>query len=832
MSNPIDQAFERLRAIESEIRAALSEYPNESDTRLKALDRMLFEVFRWDRDAVFTEPHSDSGYIDYLLTVGERRNALIIEAKRAGKLLPESKSTAMSAVSLAGPVAKSFLPAIKQALSYANDKGVPVAAVTDGETWLFFKASRVDGRPPLDGSGLLFPNLNAVKEKFAVFAELLSSASVIDRRHLAHLNDAEGLSIPSAEQQYFVMDPASARMRVRDPLANDASLLFAQFFSRLSDEQDREMLRDCFVETNESRKADLELQKIMQKILNNISPLNTGAGGALQKEIERTMQSKRSETVLLIGNKGSGKSTFVERFFDTVLPLSVRERCVLAQVDLGNYHGDPQKIVSWAILQLREALEPGVCANNPPTYEELQGIFFKEYQRWSTGSRKPLYETNKDEFKILFGEHMENRRETQPDEYVRLLLDWASRGQGKLPCVVFDNTDQFPVEVQDAVYQLAHSLESAAPVFNIVPITDRTIWRLSKAGALQSYAAKSFYLPVPEAKEIISRRVKFLQSKLGAEPASARAYFSRKGFQVEVNDLAMLAEAVEKVFVENDYVSGLIGRLGNFDIRRMLKLAERVFLSPDIKIDDIIRSKFGGPPVGADKHRTHRALIKGEYDRFSEVENEFVSDLFVTNAQRPQSPLLAFYILWMLRHRAASNRTDNIEASHWSVIELCEYFDACGVAEDLCIQTIKRLYARRLIEALDPNLSDVGPADKIAIKESGVAHVELVLSSTVYLEQMALVTGVNEIGVRDEMRQLSRRPSAQTFIDLRDIFLRYLLKVDAGRLSIPSAPAYAQLQDARRHVRNLNQLERRPTRMPMKPRGQSNPYKGKRRPQG
>jgi hypothetical protein len=55
------------------------------------------------------------------------------------------------------------------------------------------------------------------------------------------------------------------------------------------------------------------------------------------------------------------------------------------------------------------------------------------------------------------------------------------------------------------VYQLAHSYESAAVVFNVVPITDRTVWRLSKDGALQSYTSRSFYLPVPEAKEIIAR---------------------------------------------------------------------------------------------------------------------------------------------------------------------------------------------------------------------------------------------------------------------------------------------------------------------------------------
>jgi predicted kinase len=68
------------------------------------------------------------------------------------------------------------------------------------------------------------------------------------------------------------------------------------------------------------------------------------------------------KTVLLIGNKGAGKSTVTDRFFHQVLPLSLREKCVLARVDLGEYHGDAKGIVGWAILQLRTLLENGVCA--------------------------------------------------------------------------------------------------------------------------------------------------------------------------------------------------------------------------------------------------------------------------------------------------------------------------------------------------------------------------------------------------------------------------------------------------------------------------------------
>jgi hypothetical protein len=190
------------------------------------------------------------------------------------------------------------------------------------------------------------------------------------------------------------------------------------------------------------------------------------------------------------------------------------------------------------------------------------------------------------------------------------------------------------------------------------------VWRLSKDGALQSYSSRSFYLPVPEAKQIISRRVDFLRAKVKAPTEAAKAYFSRRGFQVQVNDLAMLAEAVGRVFIDNDYVSGLLGRLGNFNIRVMLRLAERIFLSPEIKIDEIIKAKFGGESIASDKNRTHRALLRGEYDRFSETENEFVSNLFYTNRMRPEPPLLSYYILWILRQRLNSARDDGVESRH------------------------------------------------------------------------------------------------------------------------------------------------------------------------
>jgi hypothetical protein len=122
------------------------------------------------------------------------------------------------------------------------------------------------------------------------------------------------------------------------------------------------------------------------------------------------------------------------------------------------------------------------------------------------------------------------------------------------------------------------------------------------------------------------------------------------------------------------------------------------------------------------------------------------------------------------------------------------------VAEELVMQSLNRLYDRRLIEALDPNTPSIGATDKVAIKDSGLAHIELVLASPVYVEQMALVTGVNELFARDEIKRCMQKSSLN---ELRDALLRYVLKIDAGRVGVPKTALYAQLDMARRQVEGL-----------------------------
>jgi predicted NACHT family NTPase len=101
--------------------------------------------------------------------------------------------------------------------------------------------------------------------------------------------------------------------------ANDLEEIFDSFFSSISGDADDRLLIECFVESRESQHAEKVLARITSDVLERIEPMQDTAGGQLATEIERATRTGRGEKILLIGNKGSGKSTFIDRFFRMTL---------------------------------------------------------------------------------------------------------------------------------------------------------------------------------------------------------------------------------------------------------------------------------------------------------------------------------------------------------------------------------------------------------------------------------------------------------------------------------------------------------------------------------
>jgi hypothetical protein len=155
---------------------------NEATTRLQVIDRMLFECLGWDRQDCVAEERFDNTYTDYSLFPPIR--SLIVEAKREDNYftLPDGQKDQLTLdIRLFQRHNRPAFDAIAQCMTYCQQRGTTVGAVSIGHQWIAFIASRSDGVPPLEGEALVYESLETVGRQFLTFWNSLSKLGVLSR---------------------------------------------------------------------------------------------------------------------------------------------------------------------------------------------------------------------------------------------------------------------------------------------------------------------------------------------------------------------------------------------------------------------------------------------------------------------------------------------------------------------------------------------------------------------------------------------------------------------------------------------------------------------------
>jgi AAA domain len=457
----IDHAFKRFEKILSEISTYTDSIFSEQDSRIKIIDRILMQVLDYQFKDVLTEPRAGKGFLDYKVLVNGIPK-LGIEAKKDGIDFNIEHSYSGRAFNLSGPVFndKAIQEGIDQAIYYAAYKGIELSCLTNGKCWIIFRSNRLgDGKDVLAGKGFVFSSLESVKKEFKLFYELLSPEGINDLRYRALFQEAEGAEIRLKDFSQSIKSELEIKVLERQTYSHDIDRVMNEFFSRLSGDSDPDMLRECFVETRESQNADQELCRISDDLIRRVRSLETKQAEALTELIEKVKSTNRHEFVILMGTKGAGKTTFIDRFFENVIPDELKTQCIVVRINLGISDGNHQTIIEWMNQTLLEECEK-VLYKGKPKYEEIQGMFYFEYERLSEGNWNKLYEKDKEQFKIDFGKHIEERREKRPNEYIKRMIGEITRSRFKVPCIIFDNADHFSIDFQEKVFQYASVLST------------------------------------------------------------------------------------------------------------------------------------------------------------------------------------------------------------------------------------------------------------------------------------------------------------------------------------------------------------------------------------
>jgi energy-coupling factor transporter ATP-binding protein EcfA2 len=781
---PIDAAYERFKSFIQEYGAQLNNTITEADTRMKVIDRILTEVLLWPHPEIRLEEPTDTGYADYVCRIkGKAR--LVVEAKKDGRVLGCEGRPAGAHYKLNGPVfrEKTAQEGIAQAISYCGSKNAELACVTNGREWIIFRGNRLgDGTDTNDGMALIFPSLADIDAKFQLFYDLLNYDSVANYNYRPYFHEAEGQPIRTSIFSKPLRTPGSARFLTGSELAADIDKMMALFFQRLSGEEDPDLIRDCFVETTESRHADTRLARIAEEIVTHLKPLDSGHGNALRELITRVQETKRREFVLVVGTKGSGKSTFIQRFFDQVLPRYIAEKCVVVRVDLRASTGDTQRLAQWLDSQLLNETERTLFPEGPG-FNDLQGMFFDDYTRLKKGSWAATYERDKEGFKEKFGDRVEAMRTTSPHDYIKGLIRHVISSRKSLPVVVFDNADHFDIDFQQRVYQYARSIYEVSACLVVVPITDRTSWQLSKHGALQSFEHEALFLPTPPTGEVIRKRVQYIEARVEAEKLKPEHnYFVHRGVNLSLDDIQGFTRSLQRVFLETVDVSRMIGDLANHDVRRTLTLIRQSVGSPHLAVSDLVTAYISGTTEQIPRWKIHRALVRQHHDIYPVGQHDFVQNVFALDAGLTTTPLLGVRLLQLLSDVPVREH----EGPTIDVDQIAAYCTGMGIEPRAASLWLNVMLQTGLVLNYDPTVESVETATSIEISPSGKQHLKWALDTHEYLGAMADVTPL----LSEETWTEIRDARANGWRAKTATFLRYVMREDDMYCTIPEHATY------------------------------------------
>lgn len=769
----------------NDVSGRIESISSEEDAKVQIVNRILVDVLGWKYEDIKCENQHENGFSDYILSSNSVRK-LVVEAKKIGRLEVElTQKNSSRSLKISGSSLKKCMHGIDQAFSYASPNGLPIAVVTDGLKWIIFKTF-YDGENYKDKQAVVFPSFESIKNDFSKFYELLAKECFDDklfRRIFDDINNRRPLVEYSFEPSI-----SDYEIKIVKPsrIAFDLDRVFSNFFQRLSGNDDDEMIIECFVESHESRIADYSLEKITASALVNLDGGRNSVDGELSKIISENLDAKGTmdddKSIFIVGPTGSGKTTFLERFFTKTLSNSIRSRCVVVNINCLDATGDDSSIIPWLIENTIGQIEKNIFKSGAATWDDLQGLYHGQYVKRAEGVDKELYLTDKSAFKIKFGEYLDKEVENNREGYLHRLLEDVVNNRKMLPVIVIDNTDEFSIEFKTNVFQFSNSLKRALKsCILFFPVTDKSAWIFSKTDIFSIHQSRSYFLPTPSPKDVFKKRIDYIKSTIDkiSSDEERKRYLSDKGLHISISDINGFAKVVEDIFVNHDYTSKTLGELTNFNIRKTLSLSKRVLTSHIIKIESLIKSYVSGNFVTTSFSNFMEALILGNYEVYKFGDSSEICPLFSISADNVCSPLLKLRILALLK--AVQNGNKKIEDKHLTVSSIVSYFEAIGGDEYAVEHSLKELSSLNLIEPYDLSVSELSNEQRFAITYKGSTHLNMASKNSVYFYQMALTTPINCEETSFNIRA-SYKDSGIKFIEkianIREAFSNYLITED------------------------------------------------------
>lgn len=758
-----DEAFDNLRKYVSDEWRHLSE----SDTRSKIIDPMLTACLNWQESDITREDHTDTGYIDYVLKVGTR-NVLVIEAKKVGKAftLPITyKFKRRLKVRYAISAHDSIREAMLQAQSYCASKGARFAVVTNGDQYIIFEALGT-GEDWDEGNCIVFYNLSDIQDKFTQFWNVLSKDSV----------EKNGLvdAISRAEELRFVRVIDDVHFKNERKPRNDLSRymqpIIAYAFQEITEVDKRDMLRVCYVYEKAFEEVDASLRshfsKDMPAVYNEyeikkIIEDDKGAG-VFEADLDRFRKLLDEDTqepivFLLLGRIGSGKTTFVYRFFEAVLTPEEAAKTIWIYVNMRDAPIEEDSIRGYILESMLKDLSTRYTSIMSHVRNELG------YTRNSASltDLKPLFAI----FKAL-------------GHTIYLVIDNVDQHRSKSP------------NFHELVFLEANNLTKELRTITILTLREESFYSSKITGVFNAYYINRYLIRAPDFITLVLYRLDYVSAKLNLPDTEFRRLIrtnldlsSRAG---DIRDfLKIVRDSIQSKRTRG--ISSFMKNISGENMRMSLDLFANFLISGNTKIDEMlgIYRSTGGYQIAY--HHFLKSIMLGDYRYYSQEQSE-VMNVFDFNAEYSSSHFLCLKILSYAKDHL--DNASDVGRGYISINVLRSLGSDVLIGAKAIEDSLRRL-ARYGLIVLDTRSSEtLEGASFFKITECGDYYLDVLINRFAYLELVVSDTPIADIDLVKDLRKVVHLSDLDPRFDKTKRFIDYLYEMEQREMNLN--PEYHQ----------------------------------------
>jgi len=725
---------------------------SETDTRCKLIDPLFSDCLNWGKEDIIREKNAKhAGYIDYIFKSG-KRFLFLLEAKKEGIAFEIPPNFKNRHYKINGTISecKELIKAMEQVHEYCAEKGVKIAIVTNGYQYVIFDALKI-GESWRDGKCVVFNGLGDIKLNFGLLFKYLNKNSV---------------SIGSLRDLLSERKDSLTFIRPLDKIPNRNAILnrnylhtyitpFVDFiFTDITDSKRIDVLTNCYAYEKAFQSTDEGIKQLFvdrvphyakEDHINWFKEEEHSAGWFEYKCLD-TVRKKEQEgaLILLLGGIGSGKTTFIYRFFNVILGRLLKNM--------------------WFYVDFKTA---------PTSKDKLEEYI---YEKIVIHFEKFYLDDVKEQLEKL-GISWDKKSK---EEYVLHLLN-ILRCMGYSVSIVLDNVDKCEFGLQEAIFLNAEHIANKFSVLILLALREESYYRSKLTGVFDAYHIKKYHISSPDVEKLILKRIDYLLNLLEKDESEISKIIGKEISFDEMKEKVVIFFKIVRDSLKQTSpfykkpITHFITCISEGNMRIALEMFSNFLSSGNTRVQEMMDVEKAGEKYIVQDYQFLKSVILGN-SRYYRGNNSFIMNIFDFNTEHTSSHFLHLRIL----NYAFINRSNenSLGRGFLEINKLIQEAEDLFISKDAVIDSLKKLASFDLLKFDNQSKQDLESATYFKITATGGYYLVVLVKKFIYLDITHIDTPLSDINVVTEIR----RKIDTTFLDERFkrtiVFLEYLKEME------------------------------------------------------